>query len=61
MVSCPACTASLTQHGKPHCTSQGCVWVKCTKCTCTIDTEVEAYFRGTTLWGNPDGYIKATG
>lgn len=59
MDSCPACTASLTRHGKIHCTSPTCVWVKCTSCGVKIDSNTKAYSKDGTLWGNPDGYLKA--
>jgi hypothetical protein len=60
MDACPACTASLVRHGKIHCTSPTCVWVKCTTCGVSIDSNTAAYYRGGTLWGNPEGYLKAS-
>lgn len=60
MNACPACTASM-RDAKLHCTSTWCVWLTCGKCGCTIDNEAGTYCRGGNLWGNPDGYLKATG
>lgn len=59
MISCPACTASMERTAKPHCESPACIWLTCTKCKCVIDIKAEAYFRGGTLWGNRNGYIRS--
>jgi hypothetical protein len=59
MDACPACTASLVRHGKIHCTSPTCVWVKCTSCLVVIDNNTKAYSSEKPLmWGNPDRYLK---
>lgn len=58
MDACPACTAS-TRDAKLHCQSPGCVWLQCGKCRTIIDNNTGTYYRPGTLWGNPDGYIKA--
>lgn len=60
MDSWPACTASLRRNGKVHCTSATCVWIKCTSCDVTIDSNTKAYNRAGIIWGNPDGYLKTT-
>lgn len=60
MESCPACTASLVRNAKPHCESKTCGWVKCAKCKCVIEPDNAAYFRHGTIWGNANGYLKAT-
>ena len=60
MDSCPACTASLQRNVKAHCEDHDCGWMVCTRCKCIIDYLSRAYFRGGSLWGNEDGYIKTT-
>gem|GEM_PF-3846825 len=57
MNACPACTASM-RDAKLHCTSPSCVWLRCGKCGCRVDNDTGTYY-GPTIWGNPDGYIKA--
>lgn len=59
MDACPACTASM-RDAVLHCTGPECVWLKCGKCHCVIDNETGTYWRGGTLWGNNDGYLKAS-
>lgn len=59
MDACPACTASLRRNGKVHCASRTCVWITCTSCHVTIDSNTEAYYRAGSIWGNPDRYLKA--
>jgi hypothetical protein len=57
MDACPACTSSLGRTGKPHCESPGCTWLTCTRCRCNIDPDTDTFYRGSTLWGNHEGYI----
>jgi len=61
MDSCPACTASLVRNGKVHCPSPTCVWIKCGTCKTVIDTDSARYWDNERLvWGDHDGYLKAS-
>lgn len=57
MEACPACTASM-RDATLHCTSPGCIWLICGKCRLRVDNETGTCY-GQTIWGNPDGYLKA--
>lgn len=58
MDPCPACTSSL-RDGDLHCEQPDCLWFRCGKCKATIDVEHGTYWTAT-IWGNADGYIKAS-
>lgn len=58
MDACPACTASM-RDAVLHCTSPGCIWLICGKCRSRVDNETGTYY-GATIWGNNDGYLKAS-
>lgn len=58
MEACPACTHSM-RDALLHCTDTACSWMRCGKCQCVINDD-GTYCRGGSLWGNGDGYLKAT-
>jgi ferredoxin-like protein FixX len=62
MDACPACSGSLLRKGSTHCTSPTCSWIHCGTCNVNIDADTGNYWDGPHLiWGNEDGYLKATG